>query len=85
MAIRIGNDDYLSAREASELLGVKPATLYAYVSRGLLQSYRQRIRRERLYRRAELEALLSVTPSPSARPERQPQVPRAEDWIPYVN
>ena len=28
----------MSAREAARLLGVKPATLYAYVSRGLLES-----------------------------------------------
>ena len=32
--------DFVSAQQACELLGVKPATLYAYVSRGLLQSYR---------------------------------------------
>ena len=33
-------DDALSAREAAELLGVKPETLYAYVSRGLLRRVR---------------------------------------------
>jgi citrate synthase len=30
--------DLLSAQQAAELLGIKPATLYAYVSRGLLKS-----------------------------------------------
>ena len=29
---------YLRAPEAARLLGVKPATLYAYVSRGLIDS-----------------------------------------------
>src|SRR5271166_4605680 len=28
--------DFLTAREAAQRLGVKPATLYAYVSRGVL-------------------------------------------------
>jgi len=38
--VEIQGEDYLSASEASEMLGVKPATLYAYVSRGVLKSYR---------------------------------------------
>ncbi len=49
-------DDELGAREAAELLGVKPATLYAYVSRGLLPSAPGE-GRERRYRRADVEAL----------------------------
>src|SRR5256885_13810013 len=53
-------EEYLSVKEAARLLGVKPATLYAYVSRGVLRSYRQGIRRQRLYRRAEIEALLRL-------------------------
>ena len=35
---------YLSAREASAELAISPATLYAYVSRGLIRSSRRRIR-----------------------------------------
>ena len=31
-------DEFLSAREAAELLGVKLPTVYAYTSRGLIQS-----------------------------------------------
>ena len=45
----IGGEEYLTVEEASERLGVKPATLYAYVSRGVLQSYRQGRGRHRLY------------------------------------
>lgn len=58
---------FLSVDEAIALLGIKRATLYAYVSRGVLRSYRQAVGRQRLYRRAEVEALLTVradTPSP---------------------
>lgn len=53
-------EHYLTVDEATELLGVKRATLYAYVSRGVLRSYRQGVGRQRLYRRADIEALLNV-------------------------
>ena len=33
-------EEWLSASEASRRLGVTPATLYAYVSRGLVTSYK---------------------------------------------
>jgi citrate synthase len=51
---------YLTAAEAAGLLGISTATLYAYVSRGLLRSEagdgRSRARR---YLRADVEALLA--------------------------
>ncbi len=56
--IVMDGEEFLSAQEACELLGIKPATLYAYVSRGILGSYRQGIKRTRLYRRDEVERLL---------------------------
>jgi citrate synthase len=82
-------EEFLTAQEACAILGVKPATLYAYVSRGLLGSFRQGIKRQRLYRRAEIEALVRLAPSiavdPAAAPEgraAQPvEVPLAESWI----
>lgn len=84
----IDGDEYLTGDEAAGLLGVKRETLYAYVSRGLLKSYRQGIKRQRLYRRAEIEALLRLAPSiagdPSAAPEGRGasiEVPLAESWI----
>lgn len=73
--IVLNGEEYLTVSEASRLLGVKPATLYAYVSRGVLRSYRQGIKRERLYRRAEIESLLQVAPSSI------PEIPLAESWI----
>src|SRR5438067_12739714 len=36
---------------------------YTYVSRGILKSYKQGIKRQRLYKQAELEALLQLRPS----------------------
>lgn len=54
--------NYLSVAEACELLGVKAATIYAYVSRGTLHSYKQGIKRQRLYREDEVRALLAVQP-----------------------
>ena len=88
--ILLDGEEYLAGEEAAALLGVKRETLYAYVSRGLLKSYRQGIKRQRLYRRSEIEALLRLAPSSSAddaavaaaaRPARPAEVPLAESWI----
>ncbi len=70
----LDGEEYLTVDEASRLLGVKPATLYAYVSRGILRSYRQGIKRQRLYRRAEVEALVRLD-------RHGPEIPPAESWI----
>ena len=85
--VSVNGEEYLTVKEASRLLGVKPATLYAYVSRGVLRSYRQGIKRQRLYRRAEVEGLLRLAPTHAANviplraPRRQPRIPLAESWI----
>ena len=83
--------EYLTVSEASRRLGVKPATLYASVSRGVLQSYRQGIKRHRLYRRTEIESLLQLAPGvPRSRAvairvptrfKRRADIPLAESWI----
>ena len=84
--VNLNGEEYLTAQEACALMGVKAATLYAYVSRGLLPSYRQGIRRRRLYKRRDVERLLQVRPSGAAGDVRAAgDVPRAEDWIPFVN
>jgi citrate synthase len=84
----LDGDEFLTVDEATRLLGVKRATLYAYVSRGMLQSYRQGIKRQRLYRRADVERLVRLAPSgadsarPAARARRRPaEIPFAESWI----
>jgi excisionase family DNA binding protein len=87
--ISVNGEEYLTVKEASRLLGVKPATLYAYVSRGILRSYRQGIKRQRLYRRAEVEGLVRLAPSatrgsnviPLRARTRQAPIPLAESWI----
>ena len=69
----------LTAAEAAGALGVKLGTLYAYVSRGWLKSYRRRIGRQALYRRSDIEALRGVvTPE---RGRRGRALPDASSWV----
>ena len=49
--------EMLDAAGAARFLGVKPATLYAYVSRGLVRSRARGEGRERQYLRADLARL----------------------------
>ena len=83
----LDGEQYLTGDEASTLLGIKRETLYAYVSRGILKSYRQGIKRQRLYRRAEVERLLRLSPASGGRDGRQQEgaiaweIPLAESWI----
>jgi len=88
--IVLGGEEFLTGEEAARRLGVKKATLYAYVSRGVLKSYRQGIKRERLYRRADVEQLLRLhdgTASAAAARDGAVEpvivwsIPAAESWI----
>lgn len=74
--VEIHGEQYLSAAEASDELGIKLATLYAYVSRGVLRSYRQGIKRERLYRRRDVQRVLNLHPTRAGQP-----LPQAADWM----
>jgi citrate synthase len=59
---------YLSAREASAELAISPATLYAYVSRGLIRSEPSSDSRTRRYRAEDVRGLKDRrTPSPEPR------------------
>jgi citrate synthase len=59
---------YLSAREASAELAISPATLYAYVSRGLIRSEPSSDSRSRRYRAEDVRVLKERrTPSPEPR------------------
>jgi len=97
--IELDGEKYLDGGEASNLLGVKMSTLYTYVSRGILRSYKQGIKRQRLYKQDELEALLRLRPSDtlssisttkqstddtSFSKKTLTEIPLAEDWIPYM-
>ena len=85
--VNLDGEHYLTGEETASLLGIKRETLYAYVSRGYLKSYRQGIKRQRLYRRAEVEDLLRLSASSGERSERasvgvSPEdIPLAESWI----
>jgi excisionase family DNA binding protein len=74
--VEIHGEEYLSASEASAMLGIKPATLYAYVSRGVLKSYRQGIKRQRLYRRRDVDRVLRLHPTSGGH-----ALPHAADWM----
>jgi len=76
--VYLQGEEYYTAEEACRVLGVKLPTLYSYVNRGLITSYQQGIRRHRLYRRTEIDALLDVTPVP--REDQPPDIPPAESW-----
>src|SRR6478735_1637517 len=52
-----GRAAWLNARQASELLGVKLSTLYAYASRGLLESVPGERAHARLYSKEDVERL----------------------------
>ena len=79
--LTIDGVQYVSAATAAQMLGIKPASLYAYASRGRIRSYRQGNRRQRLYRLAEVEELLGVRPASTPPPA---VLPDAEDWIPFT-
>ena len=69
----------LTASEAAAQLRVKLGTLYAYVSRGWLKSYRRKVGRQALYRRTDIEALRGVI-APE-RGVRARSLPDAASWV----
>lgn len=81
--IVMDGEEFLTAQEACAILGIKPATLYSYVSRGLLQSYRQGIKRMRLYRRDQIERLTELR-GPGERDSAADPNGDSHAWIPYV-
>ncbi len=53
------HDEFMTIKEAAEVLGVSRVTIYRRVKAGELEAYQSRAdRRERLVRRADIEALL---------------------------
>jgi citrate synthase len=59
---------YLTAAETARLAGIKPATLYAYVSRGILQAHRPTDARASMFHPDDVERL-RARPARGARPE----------------
>ena len=77
-------NDVLTCEEALARLNIKAATLYAYVSRGLLSSYRQGIKRMRLYRREEVDRLTRLRGPGDRETVKSNKDDDGERWIPYV-
>src|SRR5260221_14601793 len=69
----------LTAAEAARHLVVRLGTLYAYVSRGWIKSYRRRVGRQALYRRADIEALRGLVAPERGRRARS--LPDASSWV----
>ena len=65
-----GDENYLTTAEVARRLQVKPATVYAYVSRGLLTSVRARGRRGSLFPAADVERLAARSVEHSGVVER---------------
>lgn len=63
------NKEYLTGAEAAKFLGVKPASLYAYVSRGLLSSVAPDGGRTRFYKISDLKNLRNNQRGMSSRDE----------------
>ena len=82
-------DEYMDARGAAELLGIKRETLYAYASRGQVQSVPGDQGPSRRYRRADLERLRARRaarrgqPAPMGSPLRygEPVLDTSVSWI----
>src|SRR5215472_5476795 len=75
----MAESDLLTATQAADRLGVKLDTLYAYVSRGRLQSVGVPGSRERRYRAEDVEALLALRDG--GRPARSAE---AEALMPVI-
>jgi len=57
---------WITTTEAAQRLGVKRATLYAYVSRGLLRRERRPGQQESLFDRPQIDAMASATRPPGS-------------------
>jgi citrate synthase len=75
----MNQSEFINARDAAGLLGVKLDTLYAYVSRGLLRSVMVPGSRERQYRRDDIEGFAAAR-----RSGRAPADPNAAAAMPAI-
>jgi excisionase family DNA binding protein len=66
----VPEDRFLTTAEAADRLDVKPETIYAYASRGLLTSVRGGSRRGSLFAEAEVTGWPSAAAMAAGRPGR---------------
>ena len=62
--------EYLTIKDAADFLGVSPSTLRNWDRSGKLETHRNPLNGYRLYRKAELEALLKTIRSGANRTKR---------------
>jgi len=67
--------DYLRISQAAEYLGVSPGTLRNWEQQGKIRAHRVPQNGYRLFRLADLEAVLREVNGPTRRPRRAPKVP----------
>ena len=77
MAVVIDGQEFYTTEEACATLGVKPSTLDAYVSRGLLEGWQ-------IYPRSEVDTLQTLGTPGRNHEHRGNEIPLAESWIPYT-
>ena len=87
MAVVIDGQEFYTTEEVCATLGVKPSTLDAYVSRGLLEDWR-------LFPRSEVDTLPTFGVQGqgnghsgnghSGNGHGGSEIPLAESWIPYT-
>ena len=73
------DESYLTTAEVARRLGVKPETVYAYVSRGLLTSVRARGRRGSLFAARDIDRLAERGGESSGMVETHPDRPDTAD------
>lgn len=71
MRVNVSRELYLSAEETAATLGISVATIYAYVSRGMIRSQRVVGTKRRLYWRGDVERLRRA----EARPPIEGELP----------
>ncbi|MEI7646274.1 MAG: helix-turn-helix domain-containing protein [Chloroflexales bacterium] len=67
----MGFQEYLRIKAAAAVLGVSETTLRNWERSGKLVTYRHPVNRHRLYKRADLDALLASVEQPLPVPDRR--------------
>lgn len=69
--VTVKGDDFLLVKEVAILLQVAPNTVRAWAATGKLPEYRHPVNNYRLFKKADVEALLEEIENPTAQPASQ--------------
>ena len=67
----VKGDEFLLVKEAASVLGVAPNTVRAWAAAEKLPEYRHPVNNYRLFKKADVEALLAEIENPPAQPAPQ--------------